>query len=180
MSDSSISIVPKRSTYPQNETKAKEILDWLVSLDIIKPTPSDCILSEKSGYAISEGAREVVDDIETLPFHSTVNGLEIITERRVFDTGENGMEKLICPNCKQDISGEEWSFFEEWDEGKSDNITCPLCNVANDIHQFDFEPEWGFSDLGFRFWNWPPLNQSIINKFTQKLDCDVVVVFQHI
>jgi hypothetical protein len=43
MSDYSVSIIPKQSTYPDKETKAKEILDWLVSLDIVKPTLSDCI-----------------------------------------------------------------------------------------------------------------------------------------
>ena len=104
MSDYSISIVPKRSTFPGKEARAKEILDWLISLDIVKPDLSDCILSDKNGYAISDGAKNIVDDIDILPFDLTINGLDVVTERQVFDTGVNGMEKLICPNCKQDIS----------------------------------------------------------------------------
>lgn len=178
MSDYSISIVPKRSTFPGKEARAKEILDWLISLDIVKPDLSDCILSDKNGYAISDGAKNIVDDIDILPFNLTINGLDVVTERQVFDTGVNGMEKLICPNCKQDISEEEWSFFDEWAENKSDNITCPLCKIANDIHQFEFTPEWGFSDLGFTFWNLAVLKPSFINEFSQRLSCDVSVVFR--
>ena len=180
MSDYSISIVPKRSTFPDKEAKTKEILDWLVSADIIKPELSDCVLNDKDGYAISDGANNIVEDIDVLPFDLTTNGLDVVTERQIFNTGQNGMEKLICPNCKHDIVEEEWSFFDDWDENKSNNITCPLCNIANDIHQFEFTPEWGFSDLGFTFWNLPVLKPSFINEFRQRLGCDVSVVFQRI
>lgn len=180
MSDYSISIVPKRSTFPDKEVKVKEIFDWLISLDIVKPDLSDCVLSAENGYAISDGVSNIVEDIDFLPFGLNVNGLNIITERKVFDTGQNGMERLICPNCKQDISAEEWSFFDDWTENKSDNIICPLCKTANDIHQFEFTPEWGFSDLGFTFWNLAVLKPTFISEFRQRLGCDVSLVFQRI
>jgi len=151
MSDHSISIVSKLSSYPDKEKKAKEILDWLVSLDIVKPTVSDCVLGSEEGYAISEGAKQVVSNPEYLPFNLITNGLEIITERQVFHTGENGIEKLFCPNCKRDLSSEDWNFFGEWQEQESNDVTCPLCNVSTDIHKFKFAPDWGFSDLGFTF-----------------------------
>ena len=98
MSEHSISIVPRQSSYPDKENKATEILNWLISLDIVKATLSDCILSANNGYAISNGAKNVSDDPDNLPFDYTVNGLEIITTRQIFDTGENGMDELICPN----------------------------------------------------------------------------------
>jgi uncharacterized protein YbaR (Trm112 family) len=47
------------------------------------------------------------------------------------------MEEVICPNCKEDISQEDWSFFDEWYEQKINIITCPLCNVANDIYRLN-------------------------------------------
>ena len=177
MSDHSISIVPKQSAYPGKVSKAKEILGWLVSLDIVKPTPSNCILSSNEGYAISKGAKRVTTEPEYLPFNLGVNGLEIITERQVFDTGQNGMDELICPNCKQDMASEDWDFLSEWGDNKSDNLTCPLCNVATDIHQFKFTPEWGFSEIGFTFWNWPPFTEEFIDEIKQKLDSEVDVVY---
>ena len=177
MSDHSISISPKLSAYPDKESKAKEILVWLVSLDIVKPTLSDCILSSNNGYSISEGAKLVATEPEYLPFHLRTNGIEIITQRQIFDTGENGMDELICPACGQDIAGESWEFFREWDDNKSNNLTCPLCHTGTDIHQFNFTPEWGFSDLGFTFWNWPGLTETFLNDFKQKLGCDINVVY---
>jgi hypothetical protein len=180
MSDQSISIVPKKSAYPDKEAKAKEMLDWLVSLDIVKPTVSDCVLSSNNGYAIAEGATLISSDPEYLPFFLSTNGLEVITERQVFHTGQNGMDELICPNCKQDIANEDWNFLTEWSDNKSNNLICPLCDVATDIHQFRFTPSWGFSDLGFTFWNWPPFTDSFINDFKEKLGCEIDIVHTHI
>jgi len=176
MSDHSISIVPKLLSYPDKEQKIKEILDWLISLDIVKPTLSDCTLGSDNGYAISDGANNVTNEPDFLPYGLLTNGLEIITERQVFHTGENEIEQLICPNCKQDISSEDWGFLNEWSDNESNNLTCPLCNVATDIHQYKFTPEWGFSDLGFTFWNWSDLTRDFIDKFKQKLGCDINVV----
>ena len=176
MSEHSISIVPRQSTYTDRQNKANEILDWLVSRDIVKPTLSDCVGSSNNGYTISNGAKNVSDDPDTLPFDYSVNGLDIITTRQIFDTGENGIEELICPNCNQDISSEDWDFFNDWSESISNNLTCPLCDDSNDIHNFKFTPQWGFSDLGFTFWNWPPLTDSFVAEFKDKLKCDVDLV----
>lgn len=179
MSHHSISIVPRQSSYPNNKTKAKEILDWLVSKDIVKPTPSDCILSSNNGYAISDGAKRVTEYPDDLPFDLTTNGLEIITERQVFHTGENGMDECICPNCNKDIASEDWDFFNDWAEQKSNNLTCPLCSIATDIHQFTFSPEWGFSDLGFTFWNWLDLTDEFTSEFKQKIGCEISLIYTH-
>lgn len=180
MSDQSISIVPRQSSYPEKKAKAKEILDWLISKDIVKPSLSECVLSSDKGYAISEGAKRVTEFPDDLPIDLITNGLEVITERQVFHTGENGMDECICPNCNKDISSEDWSFFNEWAEQKSNNLTCPLCNVATEIHQLEFSPEWGFSDLGFTFWNWPNFKDEFISEFKQKLSCDISIVYSHI
>ena len=176
MSDNSISIVPRQSSYPDKEIKAKEILDWLISLDIVKPIRSDCVLSSNDGYEISDGAKLVSTEPEYLPFDLGANGLEIITERQVFHTGQNGIEELICPNCNQDIANEEWDFLSEWGDSKSNNLTCTLCNIATDIHKFKFMPEWGFSDLGFTFWNLLSLTEEFVEDFKQKLGCDINLV----
>ena len=180
MSDHSISIVPRQSNYPGKEIKAKEILDWLISLDIVKPTLSDCILSANNGYPISNGAKLVTTEPENLPYDLIANGLEIITDRRVFHTGQNGIEELICPNCKQNIANEDWDFLREWNDNISNNLTCPLCNIGTDVHQFDFTPEWGFSNLGFTFWNWPSLTEKFISNFRQNLKVDVNIIYTRI
>jgi hypothetical protein len=180
MSNHSISIVPRQSSYPESKIKAEEILDWLTSKDIIKPTLSGCVLSSAHGYAISEGARHVTKFPDQLPFGLISNGLDIVNKRQVFHTGENGMDECVCPNCEKNIASEDWSFFNDWYEQKSDSLTCPLCGVANDIHLFTFSPEWGFSNLGFTFWNWSDLTDEFVDEFKLKLGCAVSIVYTHI
>jgi hypothetical protein len=180
MSDHSISIVPKTSEYANNKIKAKEILDWLISLDVVKPEVSECVLGSDNGYSISEGAKNVTKYPEDLPYDLITNGLEINLDRQIFHTGEVGMEYCICPNCNDNIANEDWSFLDTWYEQKSNNITCSLCNTSTDIHQFAISPEWGFSNLGFTFWNWPELNDSFISEFRKRLNIEVNVVFTRI
>jgi hypothetical protein len=180
MSDTSISIVPKILNYPNNKDKAKEILDWLVSLDIVKPQLSKCILGSDYGYCISAGARNVTNPLFELPFDLKTNGLGIITDRQIFDTAQNGLDEIICPNCLYDILTKDWNFFNEWIEDESNNLSCPICNIGHDVHKYKFKPEWGFSNLGFTFWNWPDFTLRYINDFRNKLDCDISVIYQHI
>lgn len=179
MSDHSISIVPRQSNYPDNQAKAKEILNWLVAEDIVKPMLSDCILGSNNGYAVSAGAKLITTLPDQLPFNLVINGLEIITERQVFDTGETYADELICPNCLENILFENWDL-NPWNDQVSDNLTCPLCGHETGIHNFTFDPEWGFSNLGFRFWNWPDFTDDFTTKFKQKLGCDISIVYQHI
>jgi hypothetical protein len=180
MSDHSISIVPKKSVYHDRQNKATEILNWLVSRDIVKSVQSDCVLGSDKGYAISNGAKQVCADPNSLPFDLTTNGLELVINRQIFHTGENGIEKLICPSCNQDISNEDWEFFDDWSEEKNDDLTCPICNVSTNIHKYSFSPQWGFSNLAFTFWNWPPLADSFIAEFKDKLNCDVDIVWTRV
>lgn len=182
MSSHSISIVPRMSTFPNKIEKKDEIVRWLISADIIKPVLSDCILSmEKFGYAVSKGAEFVTKYPEDLPFDLTSNGLEvIIMKRRIFTTFQNGLDALICPTCNNNISDEDWDFFNEWASGQSNNLTCPKCKIGTEIHAFTFEPSWGFSDFGFTFWNWPEFKDDFIDLFQQKLGCKVDVVYAHI
>lgn len=175
MSDHSISIVPKISKYPGNHKMAWEILEWLVARNIVEAGVSNCVLGG-DGYSMAKGAEKVVKEPGDLPVELLVNGLEIITEKRVFHTGENGIDELICPACKQNLVNEDWDFFGVWQEQQDDNITCPLCDTENSIHSFTFTPEWGFSDLCFTFWNWSELTDSFIEEFKQKLECDVNIV----
>lgn len=180
MSDHSIAIVPKKSVYYDNKTKAEEILEWLISRDIVKPELSDCIMSLEGGYGVSEGAKQIVSFPDDLPFFLTTNGLEIITDKEVFHAGESGMDQCICPNCGEDIAQKEWIFIEEWFNEDKDKSVCPLCNVLVDIHELKIKPQWGFSNLGFKFWNWPDFKPAFIEEFQNRLKCEVVVVNQHI
>ncbi|HWB27390.1 MAG TPA: hypothetical protein VG738_18070 [Chitinophagaceae bacterium] len=175
MSDHSISIVPVISCYPDAEKKEKEILQWLAEEKIIQPNTSDCILGG-DGYPIADGAVNVVIEPEYLPFNLIVNGLEIVTRKNIFHTGQNGVEELFCSACKQDLAGEDWDFFGRWLENSDDCITCPRCSTSRSIHDFTFVPQWGFSDIGFVFWNWPNFTKTFVEEFELRLGCRANIV----
>ncbi|WP_250534834.1 hypothetical protein [Caballeronia sp. AZ10_KS36] len=180
MSDISISIVPRQSTYPEPEKKAKEILAWLVGRDIVVAEASDCVLGADFGYRFSNGAKSVVKADGDFSLTLVTNGLEIITERTVFCGYENGLEDIVCPNCKEDIAQEDWDMFNDWAQGDTDNLTCPRCKHASEIHNYKMSWPWGFSNLGFTFYNCPNLTDEFIEEFRKRLGCDVDVVHAHI
>lgn len=176
MSDHSISIVPKKSSYPEKKNKSEEIIGWLISQDIIKPTISDCILGKDGGYAISDGARLVSKYPDDLPFHITSNGLEIVLDRKIYDNGEYDPPDIFCPNCKEEIDIEDLDIGP-WVDKLSNNLICPNCKHETEINNFNFEPNMGFSELGFSFWNWTPFKDDFIEEFKNRLNCDASIIF---
>jgi hypothetical protein len=180
MSDRSISLVCKTSNYRDSKVKGEVILDWLIAENIVHAIPSDCVLSKGQGYAVSNGAGKVVNDPKSLPFKLITNGLEVITDRRIYHAGQDGLDKVICPECGLDIAEQVGDYFNGWQSGESDSIICPGCNTPNDINEYLFTPVWGFSNLGFTFWNWPVFKDEFIETLIQKLNCSVSVVYSHI
>lgn len=176
MSDFSFSLIPKLAHYPNREAKAANIISWLIAESVIKLLATNCVPGEELGYAVGEQAQRVVNYPEFLPMYIHPNGLAITTERTVFAAE---LESLICPTCSSDIAAEEWDLMP-WFEQASDGLTCPRCMQTTEIHQYVFKPAWGFSDLGFTFWNWPAFTSTFIEAFAQKLGCAVTVVYTRV
>jgi hypothetical protein len=176
MSDICICLVPKISDYPDRKVKAVDILSWLIAEEIIMPTTTGCAVSTELSYTIGNQASRAVVKPALLPFQIIPNGLEVTTKITVFSAE---LDELICPNCKKDIVSEEWDLTP-WFEQKSIGLTCPRCMQEAAIHQFTFEPAWGFSNLGFCFWNWPTLTAQFIQEFEQKLGFAISVINQRI
>jgi hypothetical protein len=176
MSDTSTSIVPSIADYPDREQKARLIIDWLVNINAIKADKTDCILSSESGYPIDIGSKKLTYESEYLPFDLITNGLEVITTRTVFHSGENGIDTFICPLCNEDILSDAWAFFDDFYNNGNSTPTCPICKKRSALNDYLIEPAWGFSNLGFTFWNWPDFKEEVIKEFEQRLGCKVKVV----
>lgn len=110
MSDYTISLVPRVSRYAFAEIAVDDILNWLVSKDIVKAELSECTLGNL-GYAFSDGAQYIVLEPHFLPYQLDINGLEITTERTIFNTGQNGIDRIVCPNCTENIVDNEWIWI---------------------------------------------------------------------
>ena len=78
-------LVPRLSTLPVHEPRARAILRWLVRKDIVEEQLSTCGRSgNRMAYAIGPGARNVVEQPDLLPYGQPVNGLEVVTDRCIF------------------------------------------------------------------------------------------------
>lgn len=175
MSDISTTIVPEISDYPNRFERAQQVIDWLIDIHAIRAVKSDCILSSETGYPIDIGAKALTTEPQYLPFNLVTNGLQVVTERSVFDAGENGLDRFLCPNCREDIVSEDWDFTAFVETGNS-MLECPLCNQSIELNEYIIEPIWGFSNLGFVFWNWSSLADDFIKEFERRLECNVKVV----
>ena len=176
MSDSYISIVPEEIEKSEATSLANRVIKELQSAGIISEKLTDCVLGGK-GYSPGNNFQSAVetatDDLTDL----LINGVEVIIEKTVFDSGSNGLEGINCPSCDHDIIELNWDeAISKWYEGQDDEVPCPSCKSVRSITKYNFHPTWSFGNLGFKFWNWPPLKTSFISHLEETLGKEVKVV----
>lgn len=174
MSDNVQWVVDLDASPEEAQEFAAKVKDWLLAQGIVSNT-----ICAKRSYRDSElllpgpsatGWR--VDGDGDFP---SMHGLDIVTERTVFHTGDNGIQALRCPRCAQDHDPADvpWSeSVEAWFTAEgSDTLRCPACDCESSIVDWQFlELNWGFGNLAFGFWNWP---------ITEKLAEEIGAVLKH-
>lgn len=190
MGDIFISIVPKKINYVNPAETASIILRWLIDEEIIEGEKTDCILSSELGFPPSKKFKKIIGEDVSDEFLENykqlrTNGLEVITNKTVFDCGQNVINKVICPNCSGEIPETIWqSYISEWFENNRDIVKCVICQKEDIISNFDFQCEdeslklsIGFSNLGFTFWN-PPFSKfspSFLSNMIQLLNSEIII-----
>ena len=173
------SIVAKESQVEHPEFLASKIHKWLVQEMVIEARSTSCVLSETGlGYPPGQNYEKIVDKSQYAhnPQEELVNGLEIITSRNVFFSGQGEIE-IRCPKCRMRCSDNWGEAINNWFENIGKGlIVCHHCGNSQTIIEWDFVPPWGFSNLGFTFWNWPKLDNSFINDLSQKLGLPIIFI----
>ncbi|TSE08329.1 hypothetical protein [Aquimarina algiphila] len=171
MSDTYISIVPTKIEKGKAAMLAEKFKSKLITDKIIS---KDCTPSENVASILVNN-----DD----KFKSLENNkLEIVTNRKVFENGGNGLVEITCSKCDFDIIESNWmDAVEEWyyDSGK-DDFRCPNCSNQTSITEYLFNPQWGFSELGFTFWNWPEFTEKFVSEIENLLGSKVGIVYGRI
>lgn len=75
-------------------------------------------------------------------------------------------EGFTCPACAGNIEPFDDAFGDaigkaigEWiDDSGPGLVRCPKCRKKRPICEWHCKPPFGFGNLFFRFWNWPPLD----------------------
>lgn len=172
-------IVPKLSTVPAHEARARAILRWLVREKVVEEQLTTCgRTGNRMGHALAAGARKVALHPEKLPFDEPVNGLEVMLKRCIYTPTEGFLEEAGCPECRREVGEPLFESLEEWMPAVSDNFTCPLCGFEDDINGFIYLQLCAFSNLGFIFNNWGEagFTQAFLDSFADWLDQPVAVV----
>lgn len=168
-------IVDRDVSLDQAPVQASAICQWLISEKIIDPRLSDCALGGL-GYAPGIKCSLAFDGTRKEVMHWRTNGLQVVIARTIFYSA--GAD-LICDRCRKGTwEGTAFSHpLSPWSAGDDNSIfKCPHCGHETPVTDCKFDPPWGFGNLGFKFWNWPPLNVSFVAGISEMLGHRTVFV----
>jgi len=174
MSIYTISIVPKQLVYHGDRfAKSKEIVQWLIDENVI-----DSAVRADSAWGEYQYRSGILKYCQPSPWcHPNRGGygMSVITEKTVFD--RLGFDKATCSHCG--FSMNEYVFYKivgSWWENAGE-VPCPGCAKGLSIMDVIVEPAWGFSDLGFTFWEAPDFTQEFYAKFEKRLESKLWIVY---
>ncbi len=170
-------VIDIEASLEESDNLASDIRQWLVDQKVVKAITKDCVLSETGiGYPPGPAYREVVDydgfDVNRL----SVNGLSIAVGRTVFGPGQGRLEKN-CPQCTaRTICNDEWfNAVSKWHQSEEPNaLQCLNCGGIYPVTAWNTDPQWGFGNLGFVFWNWAPLKRDFVDEFASCLGHHII------
>lgn len=166
-------IVPKISSYPGPEARARVMLRWLIERGVVEAQLTACGVNGQWAHAIGPRVNEVIEPagMALLPYDQPCNGLQVVTKRCIYTPSENFQGEARCPECRAKIGEVLLEHLEVWMPGETDNFICPECGHEDDINGFPFEQACAFSDLGFIFNNWPGafFRRRFLDEFAERL-----------
>ncbi len=178
VSDHYTSIVSENTNPTDCKKLAVKVISFLEEKKIVQKELSNCVLGlnghkpAENFASILERQNEGLQDLKT-------NGVEIITERKVFENGANGLEQVNCPKCGKNQIGEDWAeALGNWyEKSESDLLKCSDCLSENPITEFHFEPNWAFGDFGLIFWNWGIFKREFLIELEKVIGTKLKIVY---
>jgi hypothetical protein len=167
----------------------ERLLRWLIESGIVVGTPSDNVFGAERGYGPGPRYTAAVtspgDGLVTL----STNGLEVIDQRCIYDSGQWGVGPVVCPWCGQrDVledpvtyrMSDRWqdlsAAFNRWLHGGDGELACLHCRRVVGLKEWRWEdPAYAFGSLGVQIWNWPPLTDAFVADVARVLGHRVVV-----
>ena len=178
MGDYFTSFAPLRPKITQSKAIGFKLIHWLIKEGIVVNELSDCTLGNL-GYAPGENYQSVLVEEDPRLIELRTNGVEVFTERTVFHNGGYELDHVRCPQCNTDLSRTSWSAaLNEWmDDSGEVLVDCSNCGSRTAIENLQFQPAWGFSNLGLTFWNWTRFKNTFVQDLEQKIGSPVRVIY---
>src|SRR5687768_12426937 len=119
MGDHFQNIVDVDATDEEAGRLGERLLRWLIESGIVAGTPSDNVLGAERGYGPGPRYAAAVttphDGLLTL----STNGLDLIDQRCIYDSGQGGVGPVVCPQCgERDVleDPETYRMSDRWED----------------------------------------------------------------
>ena len=94
------------------------------------------------------------------------NGMEVCVGPWVNQLAFMWFDGFTCPACSahfprdyDEVADPFAKAIGSFLDNKHDlDVTCPSCKKTNAVPDWKTDPHFGYTNLAFQFWNWPPLD----------------------
>lgn len=172
---------------------AQNVIEHLAREGIIESKlDSESVLGGDGGYrpgsriADSYALGETESDFSEL----VTNGMEPCIGRWVNTLGFTCFDGFTCGECGEKFAPDDDLVADpfvkaigDFMDGVDDpTVPCPKCNSLASVRKWKTNPHFGFVNLAFQFWNWPPLGSdswkvSIPTLIQEATDHDLILTY---
>ncbi|QDU57636.1 hypothetical protein Pan181_38550 [Aeoliella mucimassa] len=171
MSDWYVAVAVRDVSSNRAELLAQSVVEALAGDGIIQSVlDPEAVLGGVGGYRpgprIAEVYERLVTEVEF--WRLVTNGMEPCIGRWVNSLGFTCLDGFTCSECNQkfapgddSVAGPFAGAIGEFMIGVDDpTVCCPSCGAAHSVRNWLTVPHFGFVNLAFQFWNWPPFGTS--------------------
>jgi len=181
MADYFQTVIDTKARPDEADHLARHVVSFLAEKGVIAASPS-----EEGGYPRGPRALEIAGPSDRRSAHETIppvyTHLQVMVGRAVHaaDMSETRSPRATCPACGRtlDDPDEEWpAAVQAWLSGDNDSsLACPSCGSSSAVTAWKYDSGFGFGNLAFRFWNWPPLLQGFVDELRSELGHPLAIV----
>jgi hypothetical protein len=183
MADYYQTIVDTRAGLDEADHLARHVVSLLSDRGVVGASPS-----EEGGYDRGPHATDISTPGTPGPAarHESIppvySHLQVLIGRMTHsaDLSEFKAPRALCPSCGRaldDQDGEWQAAVQAWIGGDDDSgLLCGACGRTSPVAFWATDPGFGFGNLAFRFWNWPPLSPSFLEEIGRELGHPIVLV----
>lgn len=183
MADYFQTIVDPRARLEEADHLARHIVTLLSDRGVVSSKASI-----EGGYDRGPGAMQIAESEvpgsparhESIP--PSYSHLQVLIGRMTHsaDLSELKVPEASCPGCRRildDPEGDWQVAVHAWIGGDDDAaLLCPACGKESTVTTWSTNSCFGFGNLAFRFWNWPPLSAAFLEEMRRELQHPIVLV----
>jgi len=173
-------IIDTQARADEADHLARHVVSFLSGKGVIAPIPD-----QEGGYRRGERALEIANEA-LRPAHETIppvhSHLQVMIGRATHaaDLSSTERPQAHCPACGdalQEQDDRRREAEQEWLAGDDDAfLDCQTCQIGGKFVEWGYGASYGFGNLAFRFWNWPPLSAEFLAEMRRELQHPIVLV----